>query len=305
MTIKLIVSGCRVENQVLIVQKAYRILLSEKLFPPEQLAVPSVEESLRLMPCLNQLSHKDALSVSLFASVLIALNPETPVPDASLILRFLMLCLLKGHSSAAQALGSLLNKWSSHDATEPTAFVLEEAIELILDKGLLEIIDDALKICSVDVAQTSSSDSCLDETQLLMHGLIGLSWIGKGLLMRGHEKSEKVIRLLLKCLLLPDNMKTTTLSEENISVKSGQDRHILVARSAADAFHVLLCDSEDCLNKKFHATVRPLYQQRLFSAVMPAMLSSIKDCMSQATRYINVTCGHSIVSHFHHFSVLD
>ncbi|CAA7410084.1 unnamed protein product [Spirodela intermedia] len=295
MTTKLVVSGCRVEKQVLIVQKAYSILLSKKFFPPEQLAFPSVEESLRLMPCLNQLSRKDALFVSLFASVLLALNPKTPIPDTSLILRFLMLYLLKGCSSAAQALGSLLNKWSSHDTTEPTAFILEEAIELILDKGLLEIIDDALKICSVDAGQSSSSDSCLNETQLLTHGLVGLSWIGKGLLMRGHEKAEKVIRLLLKCLLLPDNMKTTS-SGENISVESGQDKHILVARSAADAFHVLLCDSEDCLNKKFHATVRPLYQQRFFSAVMPAMLSSIKDCKSQTTRGILYRAFGHIVS---------
>ncbi|CAA6672865.1 unnamed protein product [Spirodela intermedia] len=283
MTTKLVVSGCRVEKQVLIVQKAYSILLSKKFFPPEQLAFPSVEESLRLMPCLNQLSRKDALFVSLFASVLLALNPKTPIPDTSLILRFLMLYLLKGCSSAAQALGSLLNKWSLHDTTEPTAFILEEAIELILDKGLLEIIDDALKICSVDAGH-----------QLLTHGLVGLSWIGKGLLMRGHEKAEKVIRLLLKCLLLPDNMKTTS-SGENISVESGQDKHILVARSAADAFHVLLCDSEDCLNKKFHATVRPLYQQRFFSAVMPAMLSSIKDCKSQTTRTLRLTTKAYIV----------
>lgn len=58
----------------------------------------------------------------------------------------------------------------------------------------------------------------------------------------------------------------------------------LLAKSAADAFHVLVSDSEDCLNKTFHATVRPLYKQRFFSTVMPILLSEVKNTQSHTVR---------------------
>ena len=168
MAIKVVVSGCGIENQVLIVKNTYKVLSSKKLFSSEQLAFSSIRECLSLMPHFSQLSQHHVMLISLSASVIMALDPKTPIPDSSMILRFLMLHLLRGCDSSAQALGSLINKWSSHVSTELTYTTLEAALDLILDHGLLEL-------CSLD----------FDETQIFINSLHGLAWIGKGLLMRG------------------------------------------------------------------------------------------------------------------------
>ncbi|XP_078428169.1 ARM repeat superfamily protein [Wolffia australiana] len=255
MTTKNVVSGCGVENQVLIVKKAFNILSSMKLFSPEQLTVSSIRDVLTLIP----LSQQQMQFVSLFASVLMALLPQTPIPETRVILSFLMVHLLRGCRPAAQALGSLLNKWSS----ESTAMILEEALDFIMDLVLLNLSADF-------------DGSDLDETQILLNALIGLAWIGKGLVMRGHERAEKVTSVLLKCL---------SSEKENDRIQEGS-HNMLVSRTAADGFHILFCDSDECLNRMFHATIRPLFQQRLFSALMPALQCCIKDCRSQVLRTV-------------------
>uniref|UniRef100_A0A1D1Z4H7 MMS19 nucleotide excision repair protein n=1 Tax=Anthurium amnicola TaxID=1678845 RepID=A0A1D1Z4H7_9ARAE len=284
MTMKLIVAGCGVEHQAMIVQKAYRIFLSNKSFPLEELKFSSIKvEGFKLAPDIASLSSKDELFISLFASVLIALSPETLIPDAILTLKMLMLFLLKGYVPAAQALGSLVNKWSSHAITKQTSSVLEDALKLVVEKGLLEIIDGLLKEHLLDVGQACATDAFFNNRQILIHALVGVSWIGKGLLMRGHEEMEEVMMLILKCLLSADTMKPVHF-EENLGNGNKEDMRLLVARCAADALHVLLSDSKDCLNRMFHATLRPLYKQRFFSSVMPTLLSAIKSCKSPITR---------------------
>ncbi|KAG0490841.1 hypothetical protein HPP92_007704, partial [Vanilla planifolia] len=79
--------------------------------------------------------------------------------------------------------------------------------------------------------------------------------------MRGHEQLKDIANILLKCLLL--SLTTMTSSSSCGSDNHNSERtQYLVARSASDAFQILLSDSEVCLNKKFHANIKPLYKQR-------------------------------------------
>ncbi|GKD71178.1 RNA-directed DNA polymerase, eukaryota, partial [Tanacetum coccineum] len=82
--------------------------------------------------------------------------------------------------------------------------------------------------------------------------------MGKGLLMRGHEKVKDVIKFLLNCLI------------SNESIDSSADCQDLM-RAAADSLH---------------ATIRPLYKQRLFSMVMLILRSSVVKSDSPVTRFM-------------------
>ncbi|GJR50504.1 MMS19 nucleotide excision repair protein homolog isoform X1 [Tanacetum coccineum] len=53
-------------------------------------------------------------------------------------------------------------------------------------------------------------------------------------------------------------------------------------RAVADSFS----DSKDCLNKRLHATILPLYKQRLLSMVMLILQSSVVKFDSRVTRYM-------------------
>jgi len=46
----------------------------------------------------------------------------------------------------------------------------------------------------------------------------------------------------------------------------------------------MMSDSEVCLNKKFHARIKPLYKQRFFSTMTPIFLSKIKEATSMITK---------------------
>uniref|UniRef100_A0A453T2X6 MMS19 nucleotide excision repair protein n=1 Tax=Aegilops tauschii subsp. strangulata TaxID=200361 RepID=A0A453T2X6_AEGTS len=59
-----------------------------------------------------------------------------------------------------------------------------------------------------------------------------------------------------------------------------------LASAAADAFHVMMGDSEVCLNKKFHARIKFLYKQRFFSILMPIFLSKIKETSELTTKLV-------------------
>lgn len=106
---------------------------------------------------------------------------------------------------------------------------------------------------------------------LEIHSIVGLAWIGKGLLMRGHEKVKDITIVFLECLQSNGRMGALPLEENNCN----WDMRLSAMKCAADAFQVLMSDSELCLNRKFHAIIRPLYKQRFFSTIMPILQSLI------------------------------
>lgn len=75
--------------------------------------------------------------------------------------------------------------------------------------------------------------------------------------MRGHEKVKDVIKFFLNFL-------------NSNEIQDGEKM-----KSVADSFGVMMSDSDDCLNKRLNAVIKPLYKQRLFSIVVPVLQSSI------------------------------
>ncbi|CAL9135103.1 unnamed protein product [Musa textilis] len=264
MTMKHLVAGCTEENQFLILQKACSSLPKTFLIAESLPCALSQLEGFQCIQDTTLMSCRDEWVFSLFGSVVIALRPQTPLVNVKILLNLFVVLLLKGNMPAAQALASMVNKWPADVNKSEVSYSLDQAIEEILKSCLWT---------SESSSNFIDRDSCFQK-----YVVLGLAWIGKGLLMRGHEKLKEIAMLLLKCLVAGKNVDITPFQQhENGSKDVGQDASSPLATFAADAFHVLLSDSEDCLNKKFHATIRPLYKQRFFSSMLPILLSSIKE----------------------------
>jgi DNA repair/transcription protein MET18/MMS19 len=118
---------------------------------------------------------------------------------------------------------------------------------------------------------------------LQTNAICGLSWIGKGLLMRGHEKIKDITMIFTECLI-SDRKSSLPLIEGSHENNEEQKWDTLARKCAAEAFHVLMSDAEVCLNKKFHATIRPLFKQRFFSSMMPIFQQLISRSDSPLSR---------------------
>jgi len=84
------------------------------------------------------------------------------------------------------------------------------------------------------------------------HFIQPLSWLGKGLVTRGHSSSKEIAEVF-----------QTLLSAKQYET----------ANAAAAAFHTLLHDSA-LLSKHTHAIINPLYKQKFFTFVLPSLLNS-------------------------------
>ncbi|GAB2269368.1 hypothetical protein Dimus_004288 [Dionaea muscipula] len=277
--LKLAVASCSEEKQFIIVEKAFKVFSSNESFLHMQ-SIP-----LRLGGNLvgGTLAFRNEWILSVFSAIVIALRPKTTIPNVKAVVQTLMGGILKGHAPAAQALGSVVNKM--HKGTEmgnASSFYLEDILEIVF-KVRLWSSGDNVSLRSHGYGE--NGDMCRNETEnvLQIHWIIGLAWIGKGLLMRGHEKVKDVTMILLQCLLLIGEMRGPPLQPGPID--EGNVAHMLpLMRSAADAFHIMMSDSEDCLDRRFHANVRPLYKQRLFSTLTPILLTSLTRCQLSVTR---------------------
>ncbi|XP_047160790.1 MMS19 nucleotide excision repair protein homolog isoform X1 [Vigna umbellata] len=279
-TMKLSVGSCSVESQNLIIQKAYSILSSRTNFQLKEL------ESLPLSPGKYNISLTDEGIISLFASVVIAVCPKTLIPNMRVLVPLFIVTLLRGIVPVAQALGSILNKLvsTSSSAENSSDITLEEALDAIFNTKIWFSSIDMLQRCNgtSNGKEIVLSDICLgfaNDKLLQINAICGLSWIGKGLLLRGHEGIKDITITFLECLI-PGTKSALPL----VMKSEDQIQDPLVMKSAADAFHVLMSDSEVCLNKKFHATIRPLYKQRFFSSMMPILLQLIAKAYSSSSR---------------------
>ncbi|KAL1298236.1 MMS19 nucleotide excision repair protein homolog isoform X1 [Arachis ipaensis] len=248
---KVSVASCSVDSQNTIILKAYTVLLSHTNFQLNKV------ERMPLSPGQYDISDRDEWILSLFASAIIAVCPKTRIPNIRVLLDLFMIMHLRGIVPAAQALGSIINKLASKSSSAESSsdLTLEEALDIIFCTKLWFSTSDMLQRTGANGSAMVITDLCLggaNDRLLQINAVCGLSWIGKGLLMCGQEKIKDIAMIFIGCL------KT----EE-------QPLDPLVMKCAADAFHVLMSDSDVCLNKKFHAIIRPLYKQRFFSSMMP------------------------------------
>ncbi|WCJ40871.1 hypothetical protein M5689_021770 [Euphorbia peplus] len=280
-TTKLAVAYCSVESQNLIIHKAYSVLSSSTCIELKEIMSDSAVhiDRFKLTNGTEKFSCRDEWICSLFASVVIALRPQAQIPNTRIALYLLITALSKGYVSAAQALGSMVNKLDakSNGTGISGDCTFEVAMDIIFNSNLLSLGDDPLKRFSVS--------SCGDEidptigaakSQLLQFpAIVGLAWIGKGLLMRGNEKVKDITMIFLKCLLPEDGIVGSPSKNGLLENGFNQEMHHSLIKSVADAFQILMSDSELCLNRKFHAIIRPLYKQRFYSSMMPVLYSLI------------------------------
>ncbi|XP_074344600.1 MMS19 nucleotide excision repair protein homolog isoform X2 [Apium graveolens] len=278
------VGRCLVQSQTVIVNRAFSLLSSITSIPLKDLmndTAPVNGEGFESNDDLSCFSCRDNWIISLFASVVKALRPQAHITNVKVILQLFLTTQLYGHVASAQALGSIINKLAVKvdDMDASKVFSLEEAMDMIFSSRLWILCNEGP---TEFLVAGNNDDTSFRYNSLLVksHAIEGLAWIGKGLLMRGHEKVKDIVVTLLSCLL--PNYEQGLQS---------------IMRTAADAFYILISDSDACLNKRLHATIRPLYKQRLFSIVLPVILSLISKADSSIQRamlyraFANVVCG--------------
>uniref|UniRef100_A0A1J3E954 MMS19 nucleotide excision repair protein n=1 Tax=Noccaea caerulescens TaxID=107243 RepID=A0A1J3E954_NOCCA len=279
-----IVGIALVDSQNSIIQKAYNVISSSTL--PAMESIPLTFVALEGLQ--RDLSTRDELILSLFASVIIAASPAASIPDVKSLIHLFLVSSLKGYIPAAQALGSMVNKLGpgSEGRNISTGYSLEEACDIIFHEACasgIEVSSDesGKTICG---SETTLSKICLGfggSLDLQTRAITVLAWIGKGLLMRGDRRFNEIIQVLVECL------KSTNCS--------GLVVHPSAMKHAADAFFILMSDSEVCLNRKYHAVIRPLYKQRLFSMTFPILESLIMKSQTPLSRtMLHVALAHVI-----------
>lgn len=281
---KLSVASCSVESQDTIILKAYTILSSHTNFQLSDV------ERIPLTSRRFDISHRDEWLLSLFASAVIAVSPRTHIPNIRVLLDLFIITHLRGVVPAAQALGSMVNKLvsKSSSAESSSDLTLEEALDIIFNTKIWFSRSDMLQRCNGTSNGSAMvlTDLCLDvanDRLLQINAICGLSWIGKGLLLRGHEKIKDITMIFMECLI-SGTTSALPLIQDSLDKTEEQNMDPLVMKCAADAFHVLMSDSEVCLNRKFNAIIRPLYKQRFFSSMMPIFQQLITRSHSSLSR---------------------
>ncbi|KAK3126515.1 hypothetical protein QOZ80_7AG0557780 [Eleusine coracana subsp. coracana] len=277
---KVLVGVCTEEQQSLVVQKAYGVISSMFSVSSKSMThhISGVDELVT-----SHSVHGTAL-VGMLSSVIIGLRPQAPVPDMMVMVNLFAAYLLEGQMTAAYALASVFNKYL-HSPEFSHENQLDKILDAILERCFSSVLSSRYSKISHSCGDTSDHIKFSDSSSGNTHSfniLSGLAWIGKGLLMRGDEKVKDISMFLLKCLCSDETYTSTLSHQEEIYVSDSSD--ITLATSAAGAFHVLMSDSEVCLNKKFHARIKPLYKQRFFSVLMPIFLSKIKESTALKTR---------------------
>ncbi|KAF0909378.1 hypothetical protein E2562_035819 [Oryza meyeriana var. granulata] len=280
MGMKLLVGVCTEEQQSLIVQKAYSTISSMLSLPVKSMT----QHLLAVNEPVSLYSVRDTSLMCMLSSVIVGLRPQTPLPDMMMMINLFTIFLLKGQIPAAHALASIFNK-NLQNSEVSRENKLDKVLDTILQKCFSTIsLSSNMKMSfsnagHLDGANCSESLSGSIESKNSI--LSGLAWLGKGLLMRGDEKVKDVSVFLLKCLCSDKSLAGISSHQEEHDINGSS--YASRATSAADAFHVMMSDSEVCLNKKFHARIKPLYKQRFFSILMPIFLSKIKESTVMTT----------------------
>ncbi|KAL6559927.1 hypothetical protein OROGR_005044 [Orobanche gracilis] len=266
------VGSCSKEIQEIIINRALRILFSSTVFGSMGFTngcSTVKEEALSRTYNMGNYFGTNEWLTSLFASVLFVTS------------------LINGHAPSAHALGSLVNRLPMEiTGTDSSgSFSLNEALDMIFHNfiGTSRCESTSINDGSGISFHSSRRNNLGIESEV--NTVIGLAWIGKGLVMRGHEKVKDVTMALLSFFMLDGEAGGAKQFKNPIGVFDKEDLHQLMI-CAGDAFHIIMSDSEECLNRMYHASIRPLYKQRFFSTIMPILLSLVVKSESSLVRYM-------------------
>lgn len=268
------VAGCSEGSQEMIINKALGVLFSISglgLNTSSSGGSVSKEEGLEQTPNFSNSNVTNEWLTSLLASVVIALHPRTCIPNGKVILQVFITNLINGHISSAHAMASLVNKLplETTGANSSGILCLNEVLDMIFHSYIGTPLHRVTSCNDGNGIKFSSLRLTTLTIQSEMNSIIGLAWIGKGLLMRGHEKVKDITLALLSFLTLDCAEVSEQFQNDMVGFK---DIHRLM-ECAGDAFHIIMSDSEDCLNRSYHANVKPLYKQRFFSTIKSVLLS--------------------------------
>ncbi|XP_073299299.1 MMS19 nucleotide excision repair protein homolog isoform X2 [Primulina huaijiensis] len=283
------VGCCTVEGQEMIINKSYELLLESNCF--ESMGFQSDNCSSKLKGL--QQNHNFGSStyryewlISLFASVVIALRPQTCIPNGKMMVQLFISAILNGHVSSAHALSALVNKLPSKitGINSFRSISLEEVLDMIFGSFFRTSSNGSMS--GNDGHEINFSGLKLDTLRIQSaksNVVIGLAWIGKALLMRGHVKVKDITMTLLDLLMLDGNIGDSNQLQEWTEV-CDEEYVPQLMKCAADSFHIIMSDSEECLNRRYHAVIRPLYKQRFFSSVIPILSSLVVKSESSSVR---------------------
>ncbi|KAK4427289.1 MMS19 nucleotide excision repair protein [Sesamum alatum] len=282
------VASCSEQSQEIIIDKASGVLFSSTVFGSVGFKSGSSilkEEGLQQTQNYGNSFGRYEWLTSLLASVVIALRPQTGIPNGKMILQLFITSLLNGHVPSAHALGSLVNKLplETKEIESSRRLSLNEALDMILYSFIGTCRYDSTSGNDGSGVNISSLRLNTSRIQLEINTVIGLAWIGKGLLMRGHEKVKDITMTLLSFLTLDCEAGVPKQFQNLVKVLDEEGVHQLM-KCAADAFRIIMSDSGECLNRMYHATIRPLYKQRFFSTIMPILLSLVVKSESSYAR---------------------
>ncbi|KAL6496996.1 hypothetical protein OROGR_028925 [Orobanche gracilis] len=283
------VGSCSKEIQEIIINRALRILFSSTVFGSMEFTngcSTVKEEALSQTYNVGSYVGTNEWLTSLFASVVIALHPQTSIPNGKAILQLFITSLINGHVLSAHALGSLVNKLPMEiTGTDSSgSFSLNEALDMIFHNFIGTCLYESTSINGGSGISFHSLRLNNLGIESEINTVIGLAWIGKGLVMRGHEKVKDVTMALLSFFML-DGEAGAEQFKNPIGVFDKEGLHQLMI-CAGDAFNIIMSDSEECLNRMYHAIIRPLYKQRFFSTIMPILSSLVVKSESSFVRYM-------------------
>ncbi|KAJ1287959.1 hypothetical protein BS78_02G051100 [Paspalum vaginatum] len=274
---KLLVAVCTEGQQSLIVQKAYNIICSVLSLPLKLMS----HRLLNVDELVPSHSVQETALISMFSSIIVALRPQTPVPNIMVMINLFTVFLLNGKMPAAYALASVFNKYL-HNPEFQHEKQLDKILDEILERCFSTVLANNCSNISHPSDDVNFSDDSSGNRLSKIDILSGLGWIGKGLLMRGDEKVKGISMFLLRFVCSDEILSSIPSHQEE--PYGGDSSDTSLATSAASAFHVMMSDSGICLNKRFHARIKPLYKQRFFSILMPIFLSKIKETTAIVTK---------------------
>ncbi|KAL9681946.1 hypothetical protein QQ045_013738 [Rhodiola kirilowii] len=291
MAMKVAVAYCTVEKQSRILEKAYDVLSSSDRCILVAFKSCTNSSSMKDEPHAKDVSSRQCINewlMSVFASVIMALRPQTSIPNERAVMRTFVISLLDGHVPSAQALGSMFNKL--HMKTNEESLLVHCHVKELVSSLCNDPPSNVFEWSGGDKNDSSEdglpylSFKAEEGSPVSVHAIWGLAWMAKGLLMRGHEKANDIIEVLLSLLLC--NEKLDELPVKTGLPDDGRSQNFLplILETAADAFAVVMRDSNVCLNTRFHAVMRPLFKQRLLSTMTPVFLSAIRKCHSSFSR---------------------
>ncbi|PIN26041.1 DNA repair/transcription protein Mms19 [Handroanthus impetiginosus] len=292
------VGSCLEDSQEIIINKAYGVIFASNVSGLTGFTSGSStlkEEEWQQTHNFSSSSSRDEWLISLFASVVIALHPQTSIPNGKMILQLFIMSSVNGHVPSAHALGSLVNKLPLEitGIDSSRSLSLNEALDVIFHSFIGTSRNDSTSGTDGSEINLSGLRLSTVRIQSKINTVIGLAWIGKGLLMRGHEKIKDITMTLLSFLSLDCEAGLSKQFQNPIEVLE-EDMHPL-AKCAADAFHIIMSDSEECLSRTYHAIIRPLYKQRFFSTIMPILISLVVKSESSFTRsMLYRACAHVV-----------